>query len=63
MTHKEKYRYFVTTDERGEREVTKEEYVRVERNAGFWNTLGRPDEPGTSSFGSSDPRLSGRIEY
>ncbi len=58
-------RYFVTTDDRGEREVDKAEFVNVERRAGFRNTMGRPDEPGTAGFGCTrgDERLSGRIEY
>lgn len=32
------------------REVTKEEYVIAERESGFYNTLGFPDEPATSAF-------------
>lgn len=31
-------------------EVSKEEYVRAERGAGFRNTLGKPDEPATAAF-------------
>ena len=31
-------------------EVSKEEYVRIERAAGFHNTMGEPDEPATASF-------------
>lgn len=54
-------RYYVTTDHRGEREVGKDDYVNVERQAGFRNTHGRPDEPATGSFG--DGWLSGRIAY
>lgn len=42
-------------------EVTKEEYVRVERQAGFRNTMGQPDEPATAAFGSG--ALRGRIQY
>ncbi len=56
-------RYYVTTDDRGEREVGKAEFVNVERRAGFRNTLGQPDEPGTGGFSSTNHRLSGRIEY
>lgn len=44
------YRYFVTTDNRGEREVDKAEYVKTERAAGFRNSMGEPDEPATSVF-------------
>lgn len=57
------YRYYVTTDERGEREVDKAEFVNVERRAGFHNTLGQPDEPATGGFSSTNPPLRGRIEY
>jgi hypothetical protein len=58
-------RYFVTTDDRGEREVDKAEFVNVERRAGFRNTMGQPDEPGTGGFGVSGPgwELRGRIEF
>ncbi len=55
------HRYFVTTDDRGEREVDKAEYVTVERRAGFLNTLGQRDEPATSAFGNGT--LSGRTEW
>lgn len=34
-------------------EVTKEQYVKAERSAGFRNTMGQPDEPATASFGSN----------
>lgn len=35
------------------REVTKEEYVRAERQAGFHNSMGQPNEPATTSFGDT----------
>lgn len=35
------------------REVTKAEWVAAERGAGFHNTMGHPDEPGTGGFGTS----------
>lgn len=41
------------------REVSKEEWVRAERAAGFRNTMGEPDEPATSSF--SARRVAGTI--
>ena len=48
-------------------EVTKEEFVAAERAAGFHNTMGQPDEPGTGGFGSSSDntgrRVQGRMEY
>lgn len=30
--------------------VSKEEYVKVERQAGFQNPMGQPHEPGTAAF-------------
>jgi hypothetical protein len=42
-------------------EVTKDGYVDAERGAGFYNTLGRPDQPATASFGNG--RISGRLCY
>jgi hypothetical protein len=54
-------RYYLTE----EREVTKAEYVRAERRAGFFNTLGEPEEPATASFsGTAEGHpVSGRTEY
>lgn len=36
-----------------EREVTMEEYVAAERQAGFYNTLGHPERPATASFSTT----------
>lgn len=44
-------------------EVTKEEYVMAERAAGFFNTMGRPDEPATAGFSSSNYHKVGRLRY
>lgn len=44
--------YFLRYNGEEEHEVTKEEFVRAERAAGFHNTLGQPDEPATAGFGS-----------
>lgn len=56
--------YYVTTDDRGERLVDKAEYVKTERRAGFYNTLGQPNEPATASFSYSKGgiNLQGRID-
>lgn len=43
-------KYFLGTTKGEYKEVTKEEYVIAEREAGFYNTLGMPDEPATSAF-------------
>lgn len=55
-------RYFLGVDGHPETEVevTKAEFVRAERNAGFHNTMGRPDEPATGGFGNGSIR--GRVE-
>ena len=42
--------------------VSKVEYVRAERAAGFVNEFGHQDEPATSAFDSPDRFLSGHIE-
>lgn len=54
-------RYYLTE----EREVTKEEYVRAERAAGFRNTLGQPEEPAAASFSgqTASGKISGRTVY
>lgn len=57
------YRYFVTERSADEREVTKEEWVSAERQAGFYNTMGHPEEPGTGGFSTTQHGgLKGRIE-
>lgn len=56
------YVYLITNRENGlEHEVSKAEWVRHERMAGFRNTLGEPLEPATQSFASSNYSFSGRI--
>lgn len=57
----EEDRYFLTVSGAPETEVSKERYVAAERSHGFHNSLGMPDEPATSSFGSGV--VSGRIAY
>lgn len=44
-------------------EVTKEQFVRAERAAGFMNTMGKPDEPATGGFYSSQSTKKGRVRY
>lgn len=56
-------RYFLTRDGEPEREVTKEEWVLAERQAGFFRTTGgtgETGEPATSSW--SVPGMRGRTE-
>lgn len=58
-------RFFVTFGDGPEQEVDEAGFVDAERKAGFVNTLGRPDKPGTAGFSHEGPRgrISGRIEY
>lgn len=57
-------RYFVNNDHRGEREVSLEEYIRVERSAGFNGPEGKPATAAFSAYGHGcDPKVTGRIEY
>lgn len=51
--------YFVRRDQGEWNHVSKEEWVRAERAAGFVNTMGHPNEPGTHSF--SNGLIEGRI--
>lgn len=53
--------YFVRIDGGKWQEVSKQEFVRNERMAGFRNTMGERDEPATNSF-SSSPRRGHSIE-
>jgi hypothetical protein len=55
-------RYFLRHSTDDWTEVTKEEYVRAERQAGFHNTMGQPNEPATSSFGAAGG-LRGQIRH
>ncbi len=44
--------------------VDKATWVAAEREAGFRNTMGQPDEPGTAGFGTTaNGGLYGRIEW
>lgn len=52
------YRYYVNS-----KEVTKEEYVAAERRNGFYNTIGFPEEPATSSWSNSRTGDHGRQVY
>ena len=54
-------RYYLTVDSGPEREVSMEEWVAAEREAGISNTAGHPDLPATSGFAGKS--TGGRIEY
>lgn len=47
-------RYFVKVGEGSWRECAKKEFVHLERQAGFHNTLGQPNEPATGGFSGSN---------
>lgn len=53
-------RYFLRRGGDPECEVTFDDWVMAERMAGFVNTMGCPDEPGTGGFSGRD--ISGRIQ-
>jgi len=63
-----KTKYFLNHPTLGEREVTKEEWIKAERAAGFRPKLSS-DHPNymkvcaTGGFGSSASTVGGRIEY
>jgi len=61
----DRYRYYLTEGDSPEREVTKAGFVSAERRAGFINTMGQPDEPGTAGFSgrAGDTEISGRVVY
>lgn len=54
-------RYFLTREGDQEKEVTKQEFVRAERSAGFRSPLGSSDEPATAGFSDND--VYGRVEF
>lgn len=55
-------RYYLKAEWQSERQqVTKEEFVRAERRAGFHNTMGQPLEPATGGF--SGRGIEGWVEY
>lgn len=58
-------RYYLGKRTGHNREVDKATYVYYERQAGFRNTLGQPNEPATSSFsGTNDTvEICGYIDY
>ena len=48
-----------------DQQVTKADYVKAERDAGFRNTLGQPDEPATAAWwgtGSDGQRHHGSLD-
>jgi hypothetical protein len=51
--------FYLKTDWTNWKNVTKEQFVSAERAAGFHNTMGQPDEPGTGGF--SGHGTTGRI--
>lgn len=55
------YRYFLKHGALGEREVSREEFIRAERMVGFWPKSNDPNALATAGFSGSG--ISGRIEY
>jgi hypothetical protein len=58
-------RFYLTEGDGPEREVSKAEFVSVERRAGFVDTLGEHDEPATAGFGAATAgtEIRGRVAY
>ena len=54
--------YFLKHDIFGEKEVSKEDFIKAERAAGFYPKSGRPDDCATGGFGQYGG-LSGYIKY
>ena len=52
-------KYFIKCDGFGEKEVTKDEYIKFERQAGFRPKFGY----GVATGGFSSGAISGRVEY
>ena len=42
--------FYLKTEPAGWKKISKEEFVRAERAAGLFNTMGRPNEPATRGF-------------
>ena len=58
-------KYFIKLGDSPWVQVTKAEFVSKERNAGFHNTMGQPDEPATGGFSGSPggETISGKVRY
>lgn len=54
-------KYFLSHPQLGEKEVTKEDFIKAERAAGFYPKSGNPDDCATGGFGGNG--LSGTVRY
>ncbi len=54
-------KYFLSHPQLGEKEVTKEEYIRAERATGFRSKSGRDDVCATGGFSGNG--ISGSVRY
>lgn len=56
-----KVEYYLSHKLLGEKEVTKEEFIKAERAAGFYPKSGNPDDCATGGFGGDG--LRGSVKY
>ncbi len=56
-----KVEYYLSHPQLGEKEVTKEEFIKAERAAGFYPKSGNPNDCATGGFGGNG--LSGSVRY
>ena len=56
-----KVEYYLSHPQLGQKEVTKEEFIRAERAAGFRSKIGRDDVCATGGFSGNG--VSGSIKY
>lgn len=54
-------KYFISHEILGEKEVTKEEFIKAERQAGFYPKSGKSDDCATGGFSCGS--LSGSVKY
>lgn len=54
-------KYYLKHEEFGEKEVSKEAFIKAERAAGFYPKSGNPDDCATSGFGGNG--MSGSVKY
>jgi hypothetical protein len=58
---KYKAEYYLIHPQLGEKEVTKEEFIKAERSAGFYPKSGNPNDCATGGFGYDG--LQGSVKY
>lgn len=54
-------KYFISHEILGEKEVTKQEFIKAERSAGFSPKSGNPEDCATGGFGANG--IKGTVRY